>query len=159
MGSFPGFITRTSHVPQWNVTVSVMTNAIDGLANQWTDGILGIMAAFSRHGAPQPAVSGWNGRWWTIWAPIDLVPIGNKVLVADPASLMPFASASEIEVSSATAGTIVIADGIKGYGESVTRTLEAGGATQGLQLGGNRYVAEVALQKEIEEREAAAHPA
>ncbi len=88
-GAFPGYISRTAVVPDWDVTVSIVTNAIDGLANQWSDGALHILNTFARHGAPDSGIGDWAGRWWSVWTPLDLVPMGGKVLVAQPAAPLP----------------------------------------------------------------------
>jgi D-alanyl-D-alanine carboxypeptidase len=151
-GGFPGFITRTAHVPDWNVTISLLTNAIDGQANPWVDGLIGILHRFSESGPPAPKVAKWAGRWWSIWASFDLVPMGDKVVIADPAALTPFVNAGEIEVSSATKGRISLAEGYGHHGERVVRTLDKTSAAKRLQLGGNHLVPEEVLMKEIRTR-------
>ncbi len=85
-GGLQGYISRTCVYPQQELTVCVLTNALDGWAHLWVDGAANIMQAFQRHGAPSRKVKDWNGRFWSLWAAIDLVPMGNKVLVARPAS-------------------------------------------------------------------------
>ena len=151
-GGFPGFITRTAHVPDWNVTISLLTNAIDGQANPWVDGLIGIMHRFSENGPPGRKIANWAGRWWSVWAAFDLVPMGGKVVVADPAALTPFINASEIDVTSATQGRISLAEGYGHHGERVVRTLDKTGAARRLQLGGNDLVPEEILVKEITTR-------
>jgi D-alanyl-D-alanine carboxypeptidase len=151
-GAFPGFISRTSTVPEWGVTVSILTNAIDGLANPWVEGVLSIFDGFDRRGAAEGAVAGWAGRWWAIWGAVDLVPAGRKVLVAWPARPDPFAEASELEVLSASEGRIALADGFGSHGEPVERTIGPDGAPLRLRLGGAEFVPEAALREEIASR-------
>lgn len=151
-GAFPGFISRTASVPEWGVTVSVVTNAVDGLANPWAEGVLGVMHRFSLHGAPAPEVADWAGRWWTLWGATDLVPIGGKVLVANPCLFAPFTDAGEVEVSSPTAGRIALAGGFGSHGEPVSRTLGPDGIAETLRLGGVEMVPEAALRQEIARR-------
>ena len=55
---------------------------------------------FKARGAPNRRVRDWTGRWWGIWGAIDLVPMGNVVLVGNPHAFNPFMDASEIEVTS-----------------------------------------------------------
>ncbi len=153
-GAFPGFISRTLAVPEWGVTVSVVTNAIDGFANPWAEGVLGIMHRFSRHGAPRPAVAGWSGRWWTIWRAIDLVPMGDRVLVATPDLLAPFTDAAEIEVSSPTEGRITLATGFGGHGEPVSRVSGPDGTPERLHVAGSAMVPEAEMLEEIAVRAA-----
>jgi CubicO group peptidase (beta-lactamase class C family) len=149
-GSFPGFITRTSNIPDWNVTISILTNAIDGPANQWGDGAIGILHTFSERGAPNGQVAGWRGRWWTIWLPIDFVPVGDRVLLADPASLTPMAYANELTVCSATEARVSLADGVAHHGERVLRALDEHGSPTRIQLGGNRLLPEGTLVREMD---------
>jgi D-alanyl-D-alanine carboxypeptidase len=49
-GGFQGFITRTAVLPAQELTVSVLTNAVDGLAHPWLDGVAHILQAFATHG-------------------------------------------------------------------------------------------------------------
>ena len=153
-GAFPGFISRTSTIPEWGVTVSIVTNAIDGLANPWVEGVISIFDGFSRRGAAEGPVAAWAGRWWTIWGAVDLVPAGRKVLVAWPARPDPFAEASELEVSSISQGRITLADGFGSYGEPVERTFGPDGAPSRLKLGGAEFVPEAVLRKDIASRPA-----
>jgi D-alanyl-D-alanine carboxypeptidase len=156
-GAFPGFISRTSTIPEWSVTVSIVTNAIDGLANPWVEGVISIFDGFSRRGAAEGPVAAWAGRWWTIWGAVDLVPAGRKVLVAWPGRLDPFAEASELEVLSASEARIALGDGFGSHGEPVKRNFGPDGAPTRLKLGGAELVPEVALLEEIGSRAAPRH--
>ena len=64
-GGFQGYISRTCSYPQQELTVSVLTNAVDGWAGLWGDGIVNIMQAYARHGAPSRKTRGWSGRFWS----------------------------------------------------------------------------------------------
>ena len=141
-GSFQGFLSRTSVVPDWGVALSIVTNAVDGPANAWMDGVLHILNRFAENGAPAPEVAGWTGRWWTIWGATDLVPMGNKVLVAAPAALMPFTEAAELTISSATEGRIALANGFGSHGEPARLTLDGNGQPAKLRLGGTELLPE-----------------
>jgi CubicO group peptidase (beta-lactamase class C family) len=154
-GAFPGYISRTAVVPEWGVAVSIVTNAIDGLANAWSDGALHILAAFARHGAPDPAVAQWGGRWWTLWTTLDLVPMGATVLVAQPGALLPLTDASEIAVTDATSGRIALANGYASHGETVRRVVAPDGTASRLWLGGTEMVPEAVLAAELRGRERA----
>ncbi|WP_237151655.1 serine hydrolase domain-containing protein [Oryzibacter oryziterrae] len=135
-GGFQGFITRTISVPAWKLTVSVLTNAIDGPAAPLAEGLLGIFAKFQEWGPPEPEVADWYGRWWSLWGAQDLVPMGNRVLVADPAGFEPFALAAELEIHDATSGRVAKAAPYDNHGEPVARQLGADGKASLLRLGG-----------------------
>jgi CubicO group peptidase (beta-lactamase class C family) len=152
MGVFPGYVTRTVVVPDWDVAVSIATNANDGLANQWIDGALHIMSAFAKHGPPDPTVAGWTGRWWTHWGAADLLPMGDKVVVALPAMLMPLVDAAEIAVIDPMLGRIVLANGYGSHGENVRRVAGADGGVARLWLGGLEFVREADLAAELARR-------
>ena len=46
--------------------------------------------------AASSAIPTWTGRWWSLWGCFDLVPMGEKVMVATPGLFDPFMDASEI---------------------------------------------------------------
>ena len=140
-GGLQGYITRTVVLPRQDLALSVFTNSIDGLAHLWLDGAIHILRAFARHGAPARALRHWNGRWWTLWGTIDLVPTAAKVLVATPALFNPFLDAPEL-----TRGRIVQAGGYANHGEPARFEKKA------LWLGGTRYVREAALAREMQQR-------
>jgi D-alanyl-D-alanine carboxypeptidase len=62
-GGFPGTLTRTAVVPAQGLTVSVLTNSLDGMAHPWLDGVLNILKTFAQHGRPSRRAAGWAGRW------------------------------------------------------------------------------------------------
>ena len=160
-GGFPGFITRTSVLPEHGLAISILTNASDGWAHLWWGGIMQILSSFARHGAPTARVKDWNGRWWTPAGAIDLVPIGNRVLIAAPTLLNPLTDASEIAVSSADRGRIAVANGFAHHGEAVRRQRGNGGAVEEIWVGGSRFVPEGKAVAELASRygkRSQAHP-
>ena len=151
-GGFQGFITRTTVLPQHGLAISVLTNSIDGWANLWWGGIVQILAAFARHGVPTARVRDWTGRWWAPLGALDLVPMGNRVLIAAPAMLNPVMDASEITVSSATEGKITLANGFASHGETVRRKPGRNGRIEEVWLGGTRFVPEHKAIAELKAR-------
>ena len=151
-GAFQGFISRTACVPEWNAAVSIVTNTIDGPANQSVEGVLTIFERFARHGAAQPGLDAWAGRWWSIWGPTDTVPMGDRVLLASPGQLAPFAEASEIVPSRPAEGRIAVSSGLGSYGEFARLTLSADGAPERLKLGGTELLPEATFLREMEGR-------
>lgn len=152
-GAFPGFLTRTCVLPEQELTISVLTNAIDGLAHPWLDGAMHIFRCFAQGGAPSRRLASWAGRWWTIWGVSDLVPVGDKVLVATPALLNPFLDASELEIAGRDRGRVALAGGFINHGEPVRRVRTARAANAELWLGGVKLVPEAKLRREMEARE------
>ncbi|HTZ37256.1 MAG TPA: serine hydrolase domain-containing protein [Stellaceae bacterium] len=151
-GGFQGFITRTAVLPEHGLCASILTNAADGLANEWIDALIHIMATFARHGAPAPRLADWSGRWWSLGGAFDLVPMGRAVLVADPDLPAPFADASELAIGGADRGRIVRASGTANHGESVRLVRDASGRPREFWLGGGKLLPEAAAAAELVER-------
>jgi D-alanyl-D-alanine carboxypeptidase len=144
-GGFQGFQSCCYVMPEWGVTVAVIVNAIDGAASDWIDGVLHIFDRFAKAGAPDAGIADWSGRWWNLWGALDLVPMGDKVLVASPDSLSPFSDAAEIMVASPSNGRITRANGFGSYGEAVERITGADGEPATLLLAGEVLLPEAAF--------------
>lgn len=151
-GAFPGYITRTGVLPKHGLTVSVLTNAIDGWANLWFDGALAIIAAFARHGAPKGAARGWKGRWWGLWGAADLVAMGERVLVGTPGFINPFMDASEIAIEGRDRGRIALANGFASHGEQARLVRGKSGKVLEVQLAGLRLFPEARVAAEVKRR-------
>src|SRR5262249_18595816 len=134
------------------VTISVLTNALDGWAGSWSDGIVNIMQAFARHGAPSRRVKSWDGRWWSMWGATDLVPMGDKVIVVGPGLASPFTDASEVTVPGPTAGGVALASGYANQGERVQRVRATSGRITEVWLGSSRLLPAARVAREMERR-------
>jgi CubicO group peptidase (beta-lactamase class C family) len=148
-GALQGYITRTCVVPENDLTVAVLTNAIDGWAPMWVDGVLHILHAFSKHGAPSRKASDWAGRWWSLWGAVDLVPVGGKVLAVGPGFINPIADAAEIEITGRDRGRFAAADGFSSYGEPVRRARNGSGEVVELWLAASKLLPEHKLAQEV----------
>jgi hypothetical protein len=151
-GGLQGYITRTCVLPAQELALSVLTNAVDGLAHQWLEGCVRILRVFAENGAPARRLTGWTGRWWTLWNPIDLVPVGRKVMVARPDFFNPFLDASEIEPRGRDRGRIVRAPGYASHGEPASLVRDRRGAIEEVQLGGTRFRPERRVAREMASR-------
>jgi CubicO group peptidase (beta-lactamase class C family) len=148
-GGFQGFITRSSMFPEHRLSLSILTNAIDGLAEEWVAGAIHILAGFARNGAPAERVRDWSGRWWGLWGATDLVPMGRRVTISYPSQAEPLAGASEIVVTGNDRGRIAEAAGGGSYGETARRVRGADGAVSEIWLGGERLVPEAEIVAEM----------
>ncbi len=154
-GGFQGTLTRTVSVPLQALTVSVLSNAADGLAHPWLDGALHILRAFEQHGAASRRSAPWSGRWWSLWGTTDLLPMAKKVLVANPALPNPLQDAPELEVRGidrhgARHGHIALAGGFAAHGEPVRLVHDARGRATEFWLAGNKLLPEAKVVKELE---------
>jgi D-alanyl-D-alanine carboxypeptidase len=151
-GAFQGFISRTAMMPEASLTLSLVTNAIDGQASVWLAGVTEILRRFARDGAPARNLADWTGRWWSIWRSVDLVPMGDKVLVAHPDLANPFEDAAEIAVTGRNRGRLALTNGFDSHGEEVRRLRDAGGKVTAIRLGGAEYRREAKIAAEMEKR-------
>lgn len=145
LGRFQGSITRTAMVPVVDVTVVVLTNAIDGPASVWLDGIVHILRTFHDEGVPDAGAADWTGRWWNLWGPLDFVATGSHVRAFSPAAQPPFAGASHISLSGSDQGRITRAPAAERPGEAVVRARDQNGAVRAIRIGGQNYVTEAEL--------------
>ena len=151
-GAFQGFASRTVALPEPALAVSVVTNAVDGAADRWIEGMIHILTSFATQGAPAKEVRDWTGRWWTIWGAIDLVPMGEKVMVAVPSLPNPFTDVGEILVSGEDRGRVSLANGMARHGEDVRRVRGHNGKVDQIWLGGARFVPEAEFAAELKRR-------
>ncbi|MGE5202055.1 MAG: serine hydrolase domain-containing protein [Acidobacteriota bacterium] len=151
-GGFQGYITRTATLPAAGLTVSVLTNAADGLAHPWLDGAIQILQRFAKEGPPARGVAGWTGRWWSLWGIVDLLPMGRKVLAASPALLNPLMDASELAILGRDRGRIALAGGFASHGEPVRRVRDARGRVRELWLAGGKLLPEGQVARELAQR-------
>jgi CubicO group peptidase (beta-lactamase class C family) len=155
-GVFPGCLTRTVCLPEAGLTVSVLTNASDGLCQPWLDGVVHVLRRFSAGGAPSPRTAPWSGRWWTPSLAIDLVPMADRVHAALPAQFDPFLDAAVLTVA-ATRGadrlaTITRDGGFGRHGEAARLVAAPAAGHAELQLGGTCLEPEARLVKTLKRR-------
>ena len=153
-GAFQGTLSRTSHVPAHDLTVSVLTNAADGPAQVWLDGALQVLRAFRRDGAPSRKTAPWHGRWWSLWGAVDLVPMKDKVFIANPLLSNPMQDASEITVASrardgTAMGRIDLAGGFANHGEPVRLVFDGRGKAKEFRLSGSKLLPQSKVEKEL----------
>ena len=151
-GGLQGYISRTCVYPAQDLTVCVLTNAVDGWAHFWVDGIVNILQAFARDGAPSRKVQGWSGRWWSLWGALDLVPVGNKVLALAPGFLAPMTNAPELEITGRNSGRIARAPGFGSHGEPVSCVRTKSGRISVLKLAGTTFLPAGKVAREMAAR-------
>jgi D-alanyl-D-alanine carboxypeptidase len=156
-GGFQGVITRTVSIPEQQLAVSVLTNAADGPSHLWLDGALSVLRAFATHGAPPRRHAAWTGRWWSLWGPMDLLPMGDCVRLANPGLTNPLLDATEIEVlrrsrDGTERGQVALAHGYGHHGEATRLDRDARGRTTAFWLGGNQMLPEARVSQELARR-------
>jgi CubicO group peptidase (beta-lactamase class C family) len=151
-GGFQGYISRTCSIPACELAITFLSNCIDGAAPMWMDGAMHILRTFQSRGASDRRLRDWTGRWWTIWGAVDLVPLGNRVLLANPHMNNPFMDATEIEVTGRDRGLIASAAGYASHGEAVRRVRSKRGTVTDIWLGGMNVKPGHVVAREIARR-------
>ena len=139
-------------MPSEDIAISVLTNAVDGLSHVWLDGALQILKRFKTEGVPTRATKDWTGRWWSVWTAADLVPMGDKVLLASPDWPNPFLNVPELTIASRDEGRVSQASGFHSFGEPARRVRGRDGTVKEVRVGGTRLVPEDVLAKEVAAR-------
>jgi D-alanyl-D-alanine carboxypeptidase len=148
-GGFQGYVTRSAVVPEHDLSLSCLTNAVDGMSHLWLEGALAILKRFKEDGAPSGDLAGWAGRWWSVWGANDLVPVGDKVLIGWPSLANPVAKAAELTVTGPDTARISQAGAFANYGEPARLIRGADGAVVAVQIAGGRMIAEADLAQEL----------
>ncbi|MHA3701573.1 serine hydrolase domain-containing protein [Jatrophihabitans sp. YIM 134969] len=135
-GGYPGHSTRLTVVPEERVAVSVCTNAIDGAAGPLTNGLLALahLAAGDPDGAPVDASADRVcGRYASLWSVVDVVRLGRRLLMVNPAADDPAAAVVALEPDGDEAFRVVRAPGYASFGERLSVTLDDAGAVRSVQ--------------------------
>jgi D-alanyl-D-alanine carboxypeptidase len=151
-GGFMGYVSRTAVAPAHDLAVSCLANANDGAAHGWLEGTFAILRRFKEDGAPSAALADWRGRWWSAWAPTDLVPVGDKVLLAVPSALNPLSKVGELTPVATDRARISQAGAFASFGEPAELIRDATGAVSEVRLGGGRLIGEAAMAAEMTAR-------
>ncbi len=151
-GAFQGVRSRTVMLPGSRVCFCVLTNATDGPAEAWADGIVRILRTFRDNQLPGSSAHSWTGRWWNSGEAVDLVAFGNRVLVAPPDRLDPFNAADEITLSGEDQGTISLSGGYGLHGEPARLERGRDGKVNEVWFGGFRWVGERRHRAELKRK-------
>ena len=151
-GAFQSTLSRSLVLPGRDLAISVLTNAIDGMGPAWSEGVMRILKAFAKQGAPLAKTAGWGGRWWSLWRALDLVPMRDHVAVANPALIDPFMDADEIEVTGRDEGRVRRGSAYAQHGEAVRLMRTKAGRPRALWVGGFELVTEARMAAEMKRR-------
>jgi D-alanyl-D-alanine carboxypeptidase len=149
-GSLQGFVSRTARFSGLGLTVTVLCNAQDGPSWQWVDGIVSILEAFRKHGAPGRREAAWRGRWWNMWGASDFVPMGKVVCNVTPATNPPFdAMTTELALTGKDTAIVQRASAYSSVGQSAHVVRGRRGQATELWLGGSRMVSRDEMVAEV----------
>ena len=156
-GGYPGHITRTMWDPTEGLAISVLTNAVDGPAEELAAGVLKILdkarevppklpldsglvnsAAIPPPAAPAAPIdlAAFTGRFAALWGVVDVLVLGGKLVAGTPVEPSPLVQPLELAV--VDRDTLRIMDGspYASVGEHVRYERDAEGKVVALFIGG-----------------------
>lgn len=151
-GGLQGFVSRSLVLPQQEIAISILANSQDAFTWPWVDGVLQVLQAFDKHGAPTARTRDWTGRWWSLWGATDLVPAGDCVLAVSPAMAAPFTDATQLTPTGKDRALMSQANGYASFGEEARLVRDAKGKAKELWLGGSLNRPEKVMAREMQRR-------
>ena len=144
-GGYPGHITMSKFDPERRLAISVFTNSIDGPASALCDAVLGfveIALAEEAKTEPQPAdrLAHFEGRFAGLWGVLDVVNLGGRLYLIDPAAAPEVTNPSVLEVVSDSELRLVSGAGSIALNEPMRYTFDDGRVVEIRGPGGMRWV-------------------
>jgi CubicO group peptidase (beta-lactamase class C family) len=158
-GGYPGHITRTMWDPNEGLAISVLTNAVDGPAEELAAGILKILdkaravspkaplnsgldnsAALSTPDAPGAEIDleSFTGRFAALWGVTDVFTLGGKLYASSPVTPSPLIDPNELAVIDANTLRIMTGSPYGSVGELFRYERDADGKIVSVFTGGMR---------------------
>ncbi|RZT12882.1 CubicO group peptidase (beta-lactamase class C family) [Kribbella sp. VKM Ac-2569] len=128
-GGYPGHITRTLVDPEHRIVVSVLTNAIDGPASQFAEGLFRLLDLAESKDRGEGDLARFTGRFANLWGVTDFVVIGGRLYATDPSGPNPADEPQPLEADGDTL-RVTGGNGYGSYGESYRFTFDANGAVE-----------------------------
>jgi len=127
-GGYPGHITRSLVDGSAGIAVSVLTNAIDGPAQQLAEGFFKLLDLAQSKDRPGTVadLSRFTGRYANLWGVSDIVQLGGRLYALDPAQGDPADRPTALE---ADGDTLLVTEdsGTGAYGQRYHFTFDADG--------------------------------
>lgn len=121
-GGYPGMITRTVFDPKAKLAVSVLTNAIDGAAEELAYGIVKLIGA-AEDTVDEPVgeeADRFCGRFVSLWGVLDVVRIGGRLRGIRPTQGDPVSLPVTFEIAGDNRLRVIESPGSGAPGELVT---------------------------------------
>ena len=142
-GGYPGHITLTLIDPVARLVVSVLTNAIDGPAEDLAVGLVKLIDVALKPRAEVPAppagappLGSFTGRFASLWGVLDVAELGGRLVLVRPTPPDPLPGIEELEVVDAHTLRIAAQPSFGPAGERVPVERDADGRVVALRLGG-----------------------
>ncbi len=132
-GGFPGQITRTVFDPDARLAVSVLTNAIDGPAEELSLSLIKLIDLAARRSGteagsrPEDGIRRFCGRFAGLWGVRDVALLGERLCILDPTAVDPTATLVDVEVVDDATLRVVGGPGYGAVGEPIEYVFVDGG--------------------------------
>jgi CubicO group peptidase (beta-lactamase class C family) len=138
-GGYPGHITRSLFDPTSGLSISVLTNSVDGPAAELSNGILRLLDAalvqapalsLGAPRAPRADIpsSRFTGRFGNMWGVLDVVQLGERLVSLHPGSPNPLDGLDELEIVDENTLLISKGNGFGSVGERMVYEFAADGS-------------------------------
>ena len=142
-GGWPGHITLTLADPGTGLVVSVLTDAIDGPAQDLAHGLVKLVdvalaprAAVPPPPADAPPLHSFTGRFAGLWGMADVVELGGRLVLVRPTSPDPLLGMEELHVVDDRTLRVAAEPGFGAAGELVHLERDADGGVTSVRLAG-----------------------
>ena len=134
-GGYPGHITASLADPQAKIAVSVLTNAIDGPADELCKTFYRLLDFAAAKPRPEPAgdLSKYTGRFAALWGVSDIALLGGRLYRLHPTLPDPTEDAAELEVVDDDTLRIAGGSGFGSFGETIRYTFGADGSVTSIR--------------------------
>lgn len=161
-GGWPGHSSVTLADPGTSLVVSVLTNAVDGPAQDLAHGLVKLVDAALTPRAEVPAPpadapppAAFTGRFACLWGVLDVAELGGRLVLVRPTAPDPLPGMEELHVVDAGLLRVAAQPGFGAAGELVPLERDAAGRVVSLRLGG---VTHGPLEELLPQRDAASPP-
>ncbi|TCO38684.1 CubicO group peptidase (beta-lactamase class C family) [Kribbella antiqua] len=136
-GGYPGHITRSLVDGKAGIAVSVLTNSIDGPAQQLNEGVFRLLDLANSQERPEHTadLSRFTGRYANLWGVSDIVQLAGRLYGVDPTGPNPAEEPTQLEVDGDTL-RVVEGSGYGAYGERYQFTFDADGQVESVRSAG-----------------------
>ncbi|SDE73656.1 CubicO group peptidase, beta-lactamase class C family [Blastococcus fimeti] len=142
-GGWPGHITLTLADPGTGLVISVLTNAIDGPAQELAHGLVKLVdvaleprAQVPAPPADAPPLTAFTGRFAGLWGVLDVVELGGRLVLVRPTLADPLHGMEELQVVDAGTLRVAAEPGFGAAGELVLLERDDAGRVVALRLAG-----------------------
>ena len=127
-GGFPGHITRTLFDPDARLVVSVLTNAIDGPAQELANSVVKLIDLAASLGDVDARASRFCGRFANLWSVFDVASLSGQLLLLNPQAPDPTELVSDLVVVDESTLRLSAGPGYGSVGEAMSYTFADDGS-------------------------------